>query len=123
MNIGGPCWSPSVCVCAVVVVKRENVEPVTLTCNAKTDGPVTKWTLNGVEVDFDDVQMDGQNLSVPNVDTPMLGEYSCFRGEQKLSSTYLLMETEEQVDLGEVCFFLLLFILLMTVICQISFKS
>lgn len=110
VNICGLSGSSYVCVCAVVVAKKENAEPVTLTCDTKTDGPV-RWMFEDEEIDFDDVLMVGQNLKVSNVDTPMLGEYSCFRGGQKLSSVHLLMEAEEEEKLGEICFFLLIMLL------------
>ncbi|XP_040898964.1 interleukin-12 subunit beta isoform X2 [Toxotes jaculatrix] len=83
-----------------IVAKRDDANPVTLTCGAKINGPVT-WKFDGEVIeDFEDnIQQDGQKLNVSEVDTPMLGEYSCWRGEQVLSSTYLLLEAEEEEKL------------------------
>ncbi|KAM6930892.1 interleukin-12 subunit beta [Xenentodon cancila] len=78
----------------VVVVKGENATLVTLTCNANADESVT-WMFDGDEVDFHDVQRDGQNLVVSKVHSPMLGEYSCTTNGQTLSTTHLLMEAED----------------------------
>ncbi|XP_072243663.1 interleukin-12 subunit beta [Leuresthes tenuis] len=82
-----------------VVAKRDDTKPVTLACNAETDGPVI-WKFNGEELDDEDnIQMVGQNLIISDVDTLMLGEYSCWRGGEKLSSTYLLLNADEEEDL------------------------
>ncbi|XP_068994824.1 interleukin-12 subunit beta [Embiotoca jacksoni] len=82
-----------------VVAKRNNADPVTLTCGTKTAGAVT-WKFDGdVMEDVDNVRQDGQSLTVSEVDTPNLGEYSCWRGDQKLSSTYLLLEDAEDETL------------------------
>ncbi|XP_044051047.1 interleukin-12 subunit beta isoform X2 [Siniperca chuatsi] len=85
-----------------VVAKGSDANPVTLTCGTKTNGTVT-WKFDGElmeAVDFEDkVQQNGQNLTVSEVETPMLGEYSCWRGEEMLSSTYLLLEAEEEEEL------------------------
>ncbi|XP_041792880.1 interleukin-12 subunit beta [Chelmon rostratus] len=86
-----------------VVAKRNNENPVTLTCDTETDGAVT-WKFHG-EVMEDvvlqaNVQQDGRTLTVSDVDTPMLGQYSCWRGGEMLSSTYLLLEAEEEDELG-----------------------
>ncbi|KAK5870923.1 hypothetical protein PBY51_003829 [Eleginops maclovinus] len=82
-----------------VVAKRNDANPVTLTCRTNIEGPVT-WKFHGAEledVDIEDnVQQNGPNLSVSEVDKPMLGKYSCWRGEDILSSTYLLLEAEEE---------------------------
>ncbi|KAM4745059.1 interleukin-12 subunit beta [Anableps anableps] len=81
-----------------VLAKRDE-NSVTLTCHATTTGPVT-WKLNGEVVDFEDhYKQEGHNLIVKEVDAPLLGEYSCWKGEAKLSSTYLLQETEEEEDI------------------------
>nr|XP_019954606.1 PREDICTED: interleukin-12 subunit beta-like [Paralichthys olivaceus] len=81
-----------------VVAKRNDA--VTLTCNTNTDGAVT-WRFDGeVMEDLEDnIKQDGQNLSLTEVDTPILGEYSCWRGREMLSSTYLLLEAEEEEEL------------------------
>ncbi|KAM4576183.1 interleukin-12 subunit beta [Odontesthes bonariensis] len=82
-----------------VVADRYDTKPVTLACNAETDGPVI-WKFNGEEVDDEDsIQMVGSNLMISDVDTPMLGEYSCWRGGKNLSSTYLLLNAGEEEDL------------------------
>ncbi|RVE67935.1 hypothetical protein OJAV_G00086740 [Oryzias javanicus] len=70
-----------------------------LTCNTQTDEAVS-WRLDGEEVELDNyVQMEGPNLKISQVDAPMLGEYSCWRGGAMLSTTYLFQELEEDVDL------------------------
>nr|XP_020499544.1 interleukin-12 subunit beta-like [Labrus bergylta] len=81
-----------------VVAKRNDSSPVTLTCSTKTTGHIT-WKLDGEEIDVDsgdNFQQDSSILTVLEVDTPTLGEYSCWRGEEMLSSTYLLLEAEEE---------------------------
>lgn len=92
-------------VCAVVVAKRNDENAVILICNTNTDEAVT-WKFHG-EVMEDvtlegTVQQDGQNLNISDVDAPMLGQYSCWRGGEMLSSTYLLLEAEEKDELGEI---------------------
>lgn len=87
-------------VCVVVVAKRG--DPVTLTCTTKTDGAVT-WKFEDDEIDIDDnIQADGKNLAVSEVADIMLGEYTCWRGNQKLSSTHLLMEADEGEEFGKI---------------------
>ncbi|XP_034547212.1 interleukin-12 subunit beta [Notolabrus celidotus] len=84
-----------------VVAKRNNEVPVTLTCVVGTNENVT-WKYDGDLIDFDSeehFQQDGPNLLVSEVDIPTLGEYSCWRGEKLLSSTYLLLEAKEGVEL------------------------
>ncbi|XP_070760660.1 interleukin-12 subunit beta [Enoplosus armatus] len=83
-----------------VVVKKSHANPITLTCGTKTDGAVT-WKFDGevMEDDDDDVQQNGQTLTMSGEDTPLLGEYSCWRGEEMLSSTYLLLEADEKQEL------------------------
>ncbi|XP_036069319.1 interleukin-12 subunit beta isoform X2 [Oryzias melastigma] len=82
-----------------VVAKRNDPHPVTLTCNTQTEEGVS-WRLDGEEVELDNyVQMEGPNLKISEVDAPMLGEYSCWRGGTMLSSTYLFQELEEDVAL------------------------
>ncbi|KAI3372005.1 hypothetical protein L3Q82_006875 [Scortum barcoo] len=79
----------------VVVANKANL--ITLTCGTKTDGGVT-WKFDGEMLEDvgleENFQQDGQNLTVKGVDSPMLGEYSCWRGEDMLSSTYLLLEAD-----------------------------
>ncbi|KAM3610231.1 uncharacterized protein V6R79_001042 [Siganus canaliculatus] len=79
-----------------VVAKRD--KPVTLTCDTQIEGAVT-WRVHGEvaeDVDLDDnVKQEGQNLIMSDIDEPMLGKYSCWREGKMLSSTYLLMQAEE----------------------------
>ncbi|KAM7019126.1 interleukin-12 subunit beta, partial [Tautogolabrus adspersus] len=85
-----------------VVAKRSDSTPVTLTCSTKTTGHIT-WKLDGEVIDVDSgdyFQHNSSILTVSEVDTPTLGEYSCWRGEEMLSSTYLLLEAEEEEELG-----------------------
>ncbi|KAM4615782.1 interleukin-12 subunit beta [Polymixia lowei] len=83
----------------VVAAKRDDPSPVTLTCGVTSDGTTTwKFEKDG---DIDDVdlvdgfQQEGCDLKVSYVDAPMVGEYSCWAGERKLSSTHLLLDAEE----------------------------
>ncbi|XP_043967169.1 interleukin-12 subunit beta isoform X2 [Gambusia affinis] len=81
------------------VVAKRGEESVSLACLTTTTGPVT-WKLNNDDPDFEDhMSQNGHNLIVRDVDAPLLGEYSCWRDGTKLSSTYLLQETEEGEDL------------------------
>lgn len=111
------CVYLSVCiyVCVVVVTKKANANPVTLACGTKTDGAFT-WKFDDElleHVGFEDkLQHDGQNLIVPKVYLPMLGEYSCWRGGERLSSTYLLLEADGGETSGEILLFHFSFILL-----------
>ncbi|XP_027888626.1 interleukin-12 subunit beta [Xiphophorus couchianus] len=74
-------------------------DSVSLTCLTTTTGPVT-WKLNNDESGFEDyMSKHGHILIVRDVEGPLLGEYSCWRGETKLSSTYLLQKTEEGEDI------------------------
>ncbi|XP_023007927.3 interleukin-12 subunit beta [Maylandia zebra] len=76
------------------VAKRN--ENYTLTCNSKPDDIVT-WKLNGDPLeDEENVELNGQNLTVSDIGTPNLGDYSCWRGEEMLSSTYLLLKADEE---------------------------
>lgn len=77
----------------------------TLTCDTKTSEPV-KWKFNDEFVEnvaFDDrIKLVGKDLDVSDVESPMLGSYSCWRGEDIISSVYLLMEAEENKGLGKI---------------------
>uniref|UniRef100_A0A8C6MLR8 Interleukin-12 subunit beta n=1 Tax=Nothobranchius furzeri TaxID=105023 RepID=A0A8C6MLR8_NOTFU len=84
--------------CVFVVAKRNSASPVALTCNRMTSGPVT-WKLHGEVVDEYYALQDGQNLILSEVHAPMLGEYSCWKGTEKLSSTFLLMEADEEDEI------------------------
>lgn len=99
---------PDLCVfvhlCAVVVAKRNS--GVTLTCNADPDAAVN-WKFTGGDgrvTLYKNVQQDGQNLKVSNVDDPNVGEYSCWSGGKMLSSVHLL-EAEEEDEFGEIILF------------------
>lgn len=112
-----PCVSPIIYVGAVVVAKREDPNPVTLTCRSKTDEAVT-WKVQRDEME--DVKLEnnirqvGQNLVLTDVDTPELGQYSCWREGEMLSSTYLLLlEDDEDEESGEIRLFPFPFILLL----------
>ncbi|XP_036955011.1 interleukin-12 subunit beta isoform X1 [Acanthopagrus latus] len=84
-----------------VVAKRNDPNPVTLTCRSKTDEAVT-WKVENEEME--DVKLDdsirqvGQNLVLTDIDTPKLGQYSCWREQEMLSSTYLLLLEDEEED-------------------------
>ncbi|XP_070689513.1 interleukin-12 subunit beta [Pempheris klunzingeri] len=71
-----------------VVAKRNDPNPVTLTCGANT-GEAVIWKFDGEEMEF-----TGPNLNMSEVDIPMLGDYSCWSEGVKLSSTYLLLQAE-----------------------------
>ncbi|XP_062237956.1 interleukin-12 subunit beta [Platichthys flesus] len=82
-----------------VVAKFNDAKPVTLTCNTSSDEEV-KWKFEGVELEIEDnIQQVGQNLSVTYVESPLLGEYSCWRGVEMLSSTHLLLKAEEEEEI------------------------
>ena len=90
-------------VCVVVVAKLNDA--VTLTCRTSIDGEV-EWKFEDEVLDHsDNIQPNGQNLNVTEVDAPLLGEYSCWRGDEMLSSTHLLLEVEEEEELGEILIF------------------
>ncbi|XP_026198919.1 interleukin-12 subunit beta isoform X2 [Anabas testudineus] len=75
---------------------------VTLTCGTKNDGDVI-WKFSGGSLDAllnYSVDKDTQNLILSEVETPMLGEYSCWRGGEMISSTNLLEEEEESEEEG-----------------------
>lgn len=94
----------------MVVAKKDNANPVTLTCGMNSGGHVTwKFEEDGNVEDMDlgeNVQQNGQNLVLREVDVPMVGEYSCWSGGEKLSSVYLLLDAEEEEeDLGKMLLF------------------
>ncbi|XP_078141372.1 interleukin-12 subunit beta [Centroberyx gerrardi] len=87
----------------VVAAMKDDPNPVTLTCDVESGVPVEwKFTSNGGEMekmDWDSAQQVGANLNVSEVDEPMVGEYSCWSGGKKFSSTYLLLRVpEEEVE-------------------------
>uniref|UniRef100_A0A3Q0SWB4 Interleukin-12 beta central domain-containing protein n=1 Tax=Amphilophus citrinellus TaxID=61819 RepID=A0A3Q0SWB4_AMPCI len=90
----------SLCCCIFQVVVAKRSEQYTLTCNSKAGEAVT-WKLgdNSLE-DEENVELNGPNLTVLEVDMPSLGKYSCWKGEEMLSSTYLLLEDDEEHDLN-----------------------
>ncbi|XP_047448655.1 interleukin-12 subunit beta [Mugil cephalus] len=84
-----------------VVAKRGHEASVTVNCHTETDGPVT-WKLGDTPVEetgFEDsIMQDGLKLVISDVESPMLGEYSCWRGEKMLSSTHVLLENDLDED-------------------------
>lgn len=94
------------CLCLVVVAKRNNKDPVVLTCSTSADRAVT-WKFDGdVVTDFvGKVQLYGQDLNVSDVEEPMLGNYSCWSGGELLSSLFLLLEAEGGGELGKIIVF------------------
>ncbi|XP_041855544.1 interleukin-12 subunit beta [Melanotaenia boesemani] len=88
-----------------VVAEKDKADPVKLICHTKTtktEGDVV-WKFDGEEVDLEDsYKLEGKDLNVSNVELPMLGNYSCWSGEEMLSSTYLLLKTDEEEDLDNV---------------------
>lgn len=102
---------PDLCVfvhlCAVVVAKGNT--GFTLTCNADPDAAVSwKFTVGKVMesiASYNNVQQDGQNLNISKVDTPNVGEYSCWSGGKMLSSVHLLLQANEEDELGEIILF------------------
>lgn len=86
-------------VCVVEVAKRN--EAVTLTCGPKVSGDVT-WKFEDDEIEeSEEYKLVGPNLNVSDIDAPLLGKYSCLSGDKTLSSTHLLLEAEEDDQLGE----------------------
>lgn len=104
----------------VVVLAKEDEGPVTLTCNTTPDTAVT-WKFNGRSLEDVTFRMlstqHGQDLILSEVDSPMLGEYSCWSEGRELSSVYLLFEAEEP---GET--FLLILRSLHHCKCHMSYK-
>ncbi|XP_029019189.1 interleukin-12 subunit beta isoform X2 [Betta splendens] len=70
----------------------------TLTCGQQPTGPVV-WKFNDqvLSKDLFDISVDpvSQKLTVRNVDTPMMGKYTCWMGDKELLSTHLLLEHED----------------------------
>lgn len=94
------------CVFVVVVVNRSGT--ATLTCGPEATGAV-RWKfkdrdLSGVLEYLTSVDPVSHSLTVTNVDTHIVGEYSCWMGEKKLMSTYLLLEQEEGSVAGKISF-------------------
>uniref|UniRef100_A0A672GEI2 Interleukin-12 subunit beta n=1 Tax=Salarias fasciatus TaxID=181472 RepID=A0A672GEI2_SALFA len=87
----------------IVIARRNDGEsysnPVTLTCGGRGDGAVT-WKFGGEVMEDSDpfIQQQNQTLVLDEVDTPMLGEYSCWRGNQMVSSTYILLQEKEEEE-------------------------
>ncbi|CAB1320267.1 unnamed protein product [Coregonus sp. 'balchen'] len=65
---------------------------VTLTCPTAFSGAMT-WKYEGENVDLDHTQVQGHNLILNEVD--WYGEYSCWDGDRKLGSIYLLDELKD----------------------------
>ncbi|KAM6965458.1 interleukin-12 subunit beta [Aplochiton taeniatus] len=83
----------------VAVAKIDHPDPVTLTCDSllEFDGVVT-WThltLDGVNQVLESI---GHDLKVKDVDTPLVGEYSCWNNNKKLASIYLFLDAEDQEE-------------------------
>lgn len=78
---------------------------VTLTCNTETKGNIAWKFHDGSEevILGDNILLEGLNLTIIDVDEGGdTGEYSCWRGQEKLSSVYLLLETREEDVSGEI---------------------
>ncbi|XP_008283139.1 interleukin-12 subunit beta isoform X2 [Stegastes partitus] len=86
----------------LVVAKENDVNPIKLTCGTTTKETVT-WKHKGEELDEDSVEegveLNGSDLILSKVETPLVGEYSCWRGEKMLSSFHVLLEKEEAGEL------------------------
>nr|CEG62715.1 interleukin 12B [Coregonus maraena] len=65
---------------------------VTLTCPTAFSGAMT-WKYEGENEDLDHTQVQGHNLILNEVD--WYGEYSCWDGDRKLGSIYLLEELKD----------------------------
>ncbi|XP_060927285.1 interleukin-12 subunit beta [Limanda limanda] len=82
-----------------VVAKLNDAKPVTLTCSTNSDEEVM-WKFEGEVLEIEDnIEQVGQNLNVTDVEPALLGEYSCWRGGEMLSSTHLLLEAEDEEEL------------------------
>ncbi|XP_040050986.1 interleukin-12 subunit beta [Gasterosteus aculeatus] len=90
-----------------VVAKRNDANPVTLTCRTEDPGAVT-WKFHSEAPEDvhleDNVQQQGHHLALSEVDAPMLGEYSCWRGTEMLSSTLLLLKADGEEDSDSLSF-------------------
>ncbi|XP_068616945.1 interleukin-12 subunit beta [Brachionichthys hirsutus] len=84
-----------------VVANRNH--PATLTCNTTTQEAVTWMFQSGITekknviLDKYSIQ-DGTNLIMSDLGRPMLGNYSCWKGAELLSSVYLFLEAEEETE-------------------------
>lgn len=88
-----------------VVVDLSGINSVTLTCNTETEGNITWKFGSGSQEVFPDenFRLEGLNLTISNIkDRGYIREYSCWRGEEKLSSVNLLLKAEEQHVSGEI---------------------
>uniref|UniRef100_A0A8C6SDA8 IL-12B n=1 Tax=Neogobius melanostomus TaxID=47308 RepID=A0A8C6SDA8_9GOBI len=69
-----------------------------ITCG--TEDTLVTWTLNDQALDDGsfggNIHVNGPFVIVDEVDTPVLGEYICWSAGQKMSSTVLLYEIEEE---------------------------
>lgn len=82
-----------------VVGGLRGTSSVTLTCNTETEGNVAWKFHDGLEevILGDNIQLEGLNLTILDVDEGGdIGEYSCWRGQEKLASVYLLLEANEE---------------------------
>lgn len=78
---------------------------VTLTCNTETEGHIAWKFHDGSEevISGDNIRLEGLNLTILDVDEGGdIGEYSCWRGQEKLSSVHLLLEAKEEEVSGEI---------------------
>ncbi|XP_068167171.1 interleukin-12 subunit beta [Antennarius striatus] len=72
---------------------------VTLICNTTTEEAVT-WKFGNSMKKMENVRLvkhyrqDGQNLNISDLDYPMFGNYSCWKGAEMLSSVYLFIEED-----------------------------
>lgn len=77
---------------------------ITLTCNTETEGNV-EWKFHDGSEEVilgDNIRLEGLNLTILDVDERGdIGEYSCWRGQEKLSSVYLLLEAREEGNSGK----------------------
>lgn len=89
-----------------VVGASDGQNSVTLTCNTQTEGNVLwKFFDDGSEevISGDNFLMEGLNLTVVDVDEGGdVGEYSCWRGREKLSTVHLLLEARKEDVSGEI---------------------
>ena len=88
------------CVVSVVVGKREG--SVTLNCPTELKGEVTWWKhergQDPYTLDQNDYDMEGHSLTLSDLGGPLLGEYSCWGQDGKLSSLYVLLDAEEEEE-------------------------